>query len=250
MAEIVNVNKRSVTLIGNHANARRLWIVDRVCRQIDNTDKFGFGDDDAIAVFERATFENIIAFLKMKKSEYTSLAAVILFFVGGDEIAVDAPPIVAPEWEKYFHRDGPRQVPLAKDVEVREMYEGLIGDVADLFPSTQVFSSDPPPRRSGGGFATARAASVSLKLDRKSTRHHHSSQIHRFYGRREGKGHLKSQGGLKPIYENMFLSDGIQFSRVALIGAIVRKSLFVDSVLGVDGCLPDPANIEGLRMKF
>ena len=48
MAEIVNVNKRSVTLIGNHANVRRLWIVDRVCRQIDNTDKFGFGDDDAI----------------------------------------------------------------------------------------------------------------------------------------------------------------------------------------------------------
>ena len=246
----IKINDKVITLRGNLESPRFLWIVDRVCRQIDDMTKFGLNENDQVAIFDRGSFDNVTEFLRQKAAGCPGLSAVIFFFMGGDEIAIDAPALVEPAWEKYFHVRGPRQIPLKAEGEVLDGYIKLVDAAVSLFPAASVFSTDPPPRRSGGGFATARAIYVSSKITRRSPRHHHSSQIRRFHGRRRGNGHLHSQGGLKPVNDEMFESDGIQFCRAALIGAIVRQNTFVEAILAIEGQLADPACIEGLKMRF
>ena len=122
-------------------------IIDRFGRQLtENAEAFGLKNEDQIAAFMKGLFSDIGAFLKAKKAEYSFIEAIVFFFVCGDEITEDAPLQVSPAIEKYFHPQGPQQLPLKDVGEVVDGFEELVATTLSLFPTASIFSSAPPPR--------------------------------------------------------------------------------------------------------
>ena len=192
----------------------------------------------------------------LKEQDYVDVRAFVILLFGADEIGTDAPlpPGQEEDWgetiEKWFHPNGPRQVPLHSFSEVLVMYEDFLDTSLAQFPSAVFFTSDPAPRRSGGGFAINRAVQVGNRLKKRNDRHHHFSVIAKLYWRRQ-KNDTRGLGGHLPLKEKYYEDDGLNLKREALTGVVVRAKLFVYILMEVEGqILSDPSSIYGLHMKY
>ena len=233
---------------------RTLWVMDRVGAEVvDSPTEYGLGSDAQVAVLEDGRMEKVESFLEDSKEELESAEAVVFFMIGMDDLAEDAPPVVSEKVEGWFHPEGPRQLTRDEDTVVTARYETLVEDTGEKFPSSKVISSNPAPRRSGEGFAIARARNVETRMKQKSPRHHHMGLLGKYHGRHLGK-HFEEPGGRRPILEKYFEADGVHLKKTALIGAIVRARLFVDALLGKEDVNGDAHvtadSIPDLKMYF
>ena len=238
-------------MTGEFINPRFVWLVDRACRKVaEEPAAYGINSRDQIVVFSDGSLDIVQEFLEVKSALITTAEALVFLFLGMDDIAVDAPAIVSPAMEAYFHKLGPCQLRHREAADVTAAYEVLVARSRILLPSACIISSNPAPRRSGGGFAMTRAVNVDGKIRSQGSRHHHFSQIRRFHGKRQGKGHVEGQGGQLPVHNRLFDPDGIQLTQAALVGVVVRANTFVEAVVGVEGQMADPMTIDGLKMRF
>ena len=239
-------------IAGRLVNPRFVWLVDRVFADaISDPTSNGFRATDQVVFFPNGTFDIVTKFLRTMTADYESSLAIIFLFLGGDEICEDAPSDVSETVRTWFHKLGPRQIPTLSDaLQVRDKYEAMTRESLSLFPSSSTISSNPPPRRSGNGFAMTRAVNASKKMRCQGSRHHHFSQLQGFHGQRQGRGHWTTQGGQLPVYDRLFEEDGIRIKHPPLTGVVVRANMFVEGILGIDGQKVHPAFIDGLTMAF
>ena len=135
---------------GEMENPRRLWVMDRVGAEVvECPTEYGLRSDAQVAVLEDCRMEKVDAFLEEARKDFESSEAIVFFMIGMDDLAEDAPPVVSETVEGWFHPNGPRQVVRDTDTVVTARYENLVEDTGEKFPSSNVFSSGPAPRRSG-----------------------------------------------------------------------------------------------------
>ena len=235
---------------GEMENPRRLWVMDRVGAEVvECPTEYGLRSDAQVAVLEDCRMEKVDAFLEEAKKDFESSEAIVFFMIGMDDLAEDAPPVVSETVEGWFHPNGPRQVVRDTDTVVTARYESLVEDTGEKFPSSNVFSSGPAPRRSGGGHAIVRAKNVEKRVKPKSPRHHHFGLLSKFHGSHLGKD-FEDPGGRRPILEKYFEADGVHLKKTALTGAIVRARLFVDAMLGKNDVVVTADSIPDLKKYF
>ena len=246
----MEVNHHWVNVLGKKSNPRYVWVVDRVARQVVfDINSFGFGEEDQILHFASGTFRNILSYLEERKADYGGVTAFVFVFVGMDDLAVDV-PAAQDDPEIRFHPLGPRQQ--ASDVDVTEVvrrYERLVEESLRLFPSASIFSTNPAPRRSSG-FAVARAAHVTKEVKQQGARHHHFSLMRKFHGKLYGAAKDRP-GGRLPIHEEYFEPNGIELTKGAFTGVVVKAKMVLDAVLGTAGCILTDANkIHDVKMFY
>ena len=257
MANIpLKIYDRWVNISGETVAPRVVWLMDRVGKPaISALRDFGFRDDDQLVVFDDGRYSSITYYLQMKMSCLSDARAIVFLMTGMDHLARDvtsAEEALDPSMAAQMHESGPRQVPNEEVPAVVAAYERAVALAIADFPGAMIFSSNPAPRRSGAGFAVNRAIQVTGRMTRQHPRHHHFSILRKFYGRKMGKKGASTPGGRYPVYERFFESNGVNLTKLALAGAIVRAHSFVDSFVSDDdirGAI-DPLNIPDLKMFF
>ena len=206
----LRLNDSWVNLSGNYEKPRYVFLVDRTAAAVSNQlESFGLNDQDMIAQFAVGTFKNLNDFLKLKSRDLIDAEAIIILWVGMDELAVDAsslPPSDNPSIASYFHPLGPNIFPHREVGDVIADYEETVLLSLSLFPKSLIVTSDPAPRRSSG-FAVMRAKNVTKGLKKQDVRHRHVSFIHKFHGRRT-TANSHEPGGKFPVHDIYFL-DGV-----------------------------------------
>ena len=102
----LRLNDSWINLSGNYDKPRYLFLVDRTAAAVSNQlDQFGLNENDLIVQFAVGTFKNLNDFLKLKAREFFNAKAVIVLWVGMDELAIDAsslPPLIIPHSIRTF----------------------------------------------------------------------------------------------------------------------------------------------------
>ena len=244
-------------IVGKGTNARFVFVMDRIAAEVgESPEIFGIkADNDQLVIFESANFQEIGNFFEKKRDNYKETLAIIYLFVGQDDISEDVddaiPVPLSSVVEGYFDARGPRQIP-GKDIgEVRSAYESLVQRSLDFFPTANIITSNPAPRRLSEGFAVRRAMFVASRLGRQDSRHHHFSTLRMFHGKRKKNVTGDRLGGNFPILEHFFHDDGVRLTRAALSGVIVRTYVFLTALMPDDNVfVQDPRGIEGLIMMY
>ena len=90
----LRLNDSWINLSGNYDKPRYVFLVDRTAAAVSNQlDQFGLNEND------------LIDFLKLKAREFFNAKAVIVLWVGMDELAIDAsslPPLIIPHSIRTF----------------------------------------------------------------------------------------------------------------------------------------------------
>ena len=254
MANTIEINNKTVSVVGQSVGPRYVWIMDGLGRQIvADPAKFGIDERDLVVSFPSGRFADMEEFLRQKSGEIGAAQAVVFLLVGADEIAEDAPPVLSYAITHYWlHPRGPRQIPLHSAAEVTAKYEAMVDLTLQLLPSARVYTSDPAPRRSGHGFAVKRAMRVSDEIKQRDVKKHsHIRLIRKFHSKRPAGGrNVFKEGGKYPLREMFFEDDGMTMIPTALIGVFVRARMYVETMVGGEGQLVSPDAIDGLKVKF
>ena len=243
--------ENDVVMAGCRENPRVVWFMDRVGGPaVEKPEIYGLRKDELLVQFRDGRLGKVREFLEANAAKYASVEVAVFLFLGMDDLAEDAPsaPLSA-TIEEYFHVRGPRQFPRDDVAAVVASYTALVDAALSLLPSAIVISSNPAPRRSGGGFAVTRAIQVTAQLTRRGRRHHHFSVLRKFYGRRLSAA-LDVQGGRNPVYEKYFESDGVHLTLPALCGVVIRARSFFNCFVEDSAPSDDPTAIAELKCLF
>ena len=252
MAQVVplRVNDSWVNLVGELANPRYVFITDKIAKNlVPNFSSININARDLVVEVKKGTLDNVKAFFKLRKKDFTKVEAFVFLWVGMDDLALDdssLPSPVSAAVAEYFHPDGPNIFPHLSVSEVVTKYHELVVAMATLFPTASIFSSDPAPRRSTG-FAIYRADKVMKGIEKQFDAHHHIALNHKFHGRRRSN-EVDNSGGRLPLFDHLF-DDGV-FPKVESWVLIFERVYAAIAILGKSASSQQMGLLRDIKIMF
>ena len=206
---LARVGDSWVKVGGEVSEPRNIFVVDKVGKHlIDHVHDHGIEEKDQVVQFQFGSFENIREYFISKSKQHGSVEAVIMLWIGMEELSQEIPEHAQSPPSHHFHPRGPRIYPRHEVTDVVESYHCLVKAVTASAPKSLVLSTAPAPRRSAG-FATFRSDAVWKNMTQQTEKHHHIGVRQGFVMMRKGANGSQLPGGRRPINEDRFLDDGI-----------------------------------------